>query len=137
MEVQAVVTSLFEDNDALDGFFLQEEDADSDGDPATSEGLFVFCRGNCPVGLAVGDLVTVTGVVAEFFQMTQIDAENGSIVVDSNGNALPAATAVTLPADGPTNGEPPLSRWRAWWSASNTSWWSANTSSWPVTASWS
>src|SRR5262249_39919143 len=27
----------------LQGFFLQEEDADADADPATSEGIFVFC----------------------------------------------------------------------------------------------
>ena len=27
---------------------LQEEDADADADPATSEGIFVFCRGDCP-----------------------------------------------------------------------------------------
>lgn len=32
----------------LRGFFIQEEDADADFDPATSEGLFVFC-GDCAV----------------------------------------------------------------------------------------
>jgi predicted extracellular nuclease len=32
----------------LDGFFVQEQDADADGDPRTSEGLFVFCRSTCP-----------------------------------------------------------------------------------------
>ena len=31
----------------LRGFFLQEEDADADADPATSEGIFVFCT-TCP-----------------------------------------------------------------------------------------
>lgn len=33
--VEAIVTSLFERDDLLSGFFLQEEDADGDGDPAT------------------------------------------------------------------------------------------------------
>ena len=31
----------------LRGFFVQEEDADADADPATSEGIFVFCS-TCP-----------------------------------------------------------------------------------------
>ena len=48
--VEAVVTSLFTRQDVPDGFFVQEEDADVDGDDATSEGLFVFCRGSCPHG---------------------------------------------------------------------------------------
>ena len=34
--VQAIVTALFEDDDLLSGFFLQEETTDSDGDAATS-----------------------------------------------------------------------------------------------------
>ena len=105
--VQAVVTSLFESNDALDGFFIQEEDADADGDPATSEAVFVFCRfgDGCPPALAVGDLVTVTGDVTEFSGMTQIDTGSGSITVDSVGNTLPTATVVTLPATGSTEAE--------------------------------
>ena len=43
-----MVTSLFTRQDVLDGFFVQEEDGDADGDPATSEGLFVFCGPGCP-----------------------------------------------------------------------------------------
>jgi predicted extracellular nuclease len=54
VEVTAIVTSLFTRDDVLDGFFIQEPDLESDGDPNTSEGIFVFCRGNCPV-VAVGD----------------------------------------------------------------------------------
>ena len=51
VKVEAIVTSLFERDDVLDGFFIQEEDADADADPQTSEGIFVFCRGNCPAPL--------------------------------------------------------------------------------------
>src|SRR6478609_2646316 len=36
--VEAIVTAAFP---GLGGFFLQEEDADADNDPATSEGIFV------------------------------------------------------------------------------------------------
>ena len=105
VEVQAIVTSLFEDDDVLDGFFIQEEDADADADPATSEGIFVFCRGNCPTGLLVGDLVTVTGTPTEFQGMSQIDVTGGTVAVDGSGNALPAATPVSLPAADRTDAE--------------------------------
>ncbi|CAN5838589.1 hypothetical protein BH18ACT2_BH18ACT2_03750 [soil metagenome] len=102
---QAVVTSLFTRQDVLDGFFVQEEDAQRDSSAATSEGLFVFCRGQCPASIAVGDLATVRGRVAEFVGMTQIDAtagQGGQFTVDSSGNRLPAATPVELPAPAST-----------------------------------
>ena len=103
--VQAIVTSLFERDDALDGFFLQEEDADVDADSATSEGIFVFCRGNCPVSLQPGDLATVTGSATDFFGMSQIDMTSGSVVVDSSGNTIPTASTVDLPATASTLAE--------------------------------
>ncbi len=105
--IEGVVTSLFTSNDAPDGFFVQEPDADADADPATSEGLFVFCRGQCPGGLAVGDAVTVHGPVSEFFGMTQVssNAADGSVTVDSSGNPLPTAAVVELPANGSTRDE--------------------------------
>lgn len=100
--VEAVVTSLFTRNDIADGFFVQEDDADADADPATSEGLFVFCRGTCPA-LAAGDLVRLTGTVAEFFEMTQVDVTgDGSVELLSSGNPLPAPTPVDLPATAST-----------------------------------
>ncbi len=98
---EAIVTSTFTNQDALDGFFLQEEDDDVDGSAATSEGLFVICRGGCPAAIAVGDLVQVQGVATEFFGMTQIDARPGagrSITPISSGHPLPTATPVELPA---------------------------------------
>jgi predicted extracellular nuclease len=103
-----VVTSLFTRQDALDGFFVQEEDVDADGSEVTSEGLFVFCRGACPV-VAAGDLVQVDGFVAEFFGMTQVEARpvsGGSITIVSRENSLPTATPVALPAQGSTRAEP-------------------------------
>ena len=95
--VDAVVTSLFTNQDLPDGFFVEEEDADHDTDDATSEGVFVFCRGSCPT-VAAGDLVRLRGTVAEFFEMTQVDVRGGSVEVRSSGNARPTATPVDLPA---------------------------------------
>ncbi|MEM7341197.1 MAG: ExeM/NucH family extracellular endonuclease [Actinomycetota bacterium] len=101
VEVQAVVVGDFQGGDQLRGFFLQEEDADADADPATSEGIFVFCS-SCPVDVAVGDLVTVTGPAEEFFDMSQIDAaDGGSVTVDGTA-ALPTPVSVDLPAAGST-----------------------------------
>ncbi len=105
VSVQAIVTSMLENNDVLDGFYLQEEDLQTDGDANTSEGLFVFCRGNCPASLATGDLVTVTGVVDEFNGSTQINMTSGTAVVDSSGNPLPSAAVVDLPAPTGTDAE--------------------------------
>ena len=51
------------------GFYLQEEDAHADGDPATSEGIFVFDNG-FGVDVAPGDVVRVRGTAgaAERFE---------------------------------------------------------------------
>ena len=102
--IEGIVTSLFTSNDGPDGFFLQEEDADGDLDPASSEGLFVFCRGACPPGLAVRDQVRVRGPVSEFFGMTQVssNAAGGTAEIRSSANLLPTAAAVDLPAGGST-----------------------------------
>ncbi len=105
VEIQGIVTTLFEDNDVVEGFFVQEEDLDADGDPNTSEGIFVFCNLNCVPAVAVNDQVTVQGIAEEFFGMTQIDAEFGSIVIDTSGNPLPTPAAVDLPAGGSTQDE--------------------------------
>lgn len=68
--VEAVVTLV---TPGLDGFFLQEEDADFDTDPQTSEGIFVF-TGNAPANVSEGQLVRVLGTAGEFFDKTQISA---------------------------------------------------------------
>ena len=103
--VEGVATSLFEDDDELVGFFLQEEDADADGDPATSEGVLVFCDDICPV-VGAGDLAGVTGVVNEFFGMTQISPQTGAdVAVTATGLDLPTASTVDLPAAGSTSEE--------------------------------
>jgi len=70
--VEAVVVGAFPGfPEGLGGFFVQEERADADGDPATSEGLFVFDDG-LGAGLAVGERVRVRGRVGEFFGRTEL-----------------------------------------------------------------
>lgn len=97
--VEAIVVGDYQTQGSgqLRGFFLQEEDSDVDADPATSEGIFVFCS-NCPVPVSVGDKVRVTGSASEFFDMSQLTASTaGSVVVLSSGNPLPTPASIQLP----------------------------------------
>ncbi len=72
----------------LDGFFMQTPDARADADANTSNGIFVFT--NSAPTVAVGDNVSVTGLVQEFFNFTEFSS-NPAVVVNSSGNPLPAA----------------------------------------------
>jgi len=68
---------------ALGGVYIQA--LEGDGDPATSDGLFVFNRGreDQAPGLALGDLVRVTGRATEFSDQTQIDQVTSTTVCGS------------------------------------------------------
>ncbi len=87
---EGVVTALKFNN----GFFLQA--ANDDGDPATSEGLFVFTGSAPPASAAVGNRVRVTGTVAEFVpasnphQLTITQITGPTVEVLEAGVALPA-----------------------------------------------
>jgi predicted extracellular nuclease len=88
----------------LRGFFIQEEDADIDANPATSEGIFVFCT-SCPTAVSVGDKVRVTGDASEFINMSQLSASTAaSVTLVSSGNPLPTPASVTLPVPGVPTG---------------------------------
>ena len=101
--VEAVVTSLITSQDVLNGFFVQDEAADGDGDARTSEGVYVFCGTRCPSGLAAGDLVRVTGRADEFSGSTQVNASRTGTSITEVGTApLPTAAVITLPAGGST-----------------------------------
>lgn len=91
------------------GFFLQEPDSSVDANPLTSEGIFVFTSATPAV--APGHAVAARGTVGEFFNLTQIEASlPGDIVVQTTGNPLPAAIALTPaildPAGAPDQLEP-------------------------------
>lgn len=86
--VNAVVTYI-----GAGGFFLQEEDADADADAATSEGIFVFAGGASLPSL--GDRVSVSGTVDEFFGLTQITSVT-DITVELGNQPMPTAAEILL-----------------------------------------
>lgn len=83
VSIEGVVVGDFQGSAALKGFYVQEELADQDGDPSTSEGIFVFDDSTPLVDVQVGDVVRVEGEVDEFFGLTQITAVTGVIVCAS------------------------------------------------------
>ena len=98
--VEAVVTAV---KPGISGFYVQEEEADGDADPATSEAIFVF--GNATVGLVrVGDLVRVTGTVGEFTGSgaSQTQLTSAAVEVLASDVVLPTPTEVTFPVTSTT-----------------------------------
>ncbi len=67
LTTEGVVTGIFPD---LEGFFIQEKDTDDD--PDTSPGLFVRTGSKLPE-ISTGDVVSVTGIVRESFQQTELE----------------------------------------------------------------
>ncbi|MFB7892020.1 ExeM/NucH family extracellular endonuclease [Microbacterium sp. NPDC056044] len=92
--IKGVVVGDFQTG-GFDGYYVQDA---GDGDPATSDGVFVYAPGGAAV--EVGDSVSVAGEVAEHFGMTQVVAAD--VEVCATGQALPAPAPLTLPA---TNAE--------------------------------
>ena len=105
LTIEGIVTRTFSGSTALNGFYLQEEDADADADPNTSEGVFIYDPSGYFTGTS-GTKVRVTGTVSEFASaakgnnssLTQITLSSAANVVTvSTGNPLPTAVNVTLP----------------------------------------
>ena len=100
--VEGVVTSDFQTADFLRGFNVQEEDTDVDGDPATSEGVFVFDPTEPTVtDVSIGDTVRVTGTAGEFSDQTQITASEIEILVDVDDDVVDPNLVTTLTLEFP------------------------------------
>jgi predicted extracellular nuclease len=90
------------------GFFIQTPDDKTDGNPNTSEGVYVFSRGEPSGEATIGNLVSVTGTIEEFrpkqeplsLPITEISMQKGKdiISVESKGNPLPKPVVLTLDA---------------------------------------
>ena len=81
---KGVVVGDYEGPSSLRGFFIQ--DPTGDGDPATSDGIFVFNGSNTDL-VSLGDVVRVTGSAGEVQGQTQIAL--GSVVKCGVGTVSP------------------------------------------------
>ena len=87
------------------GFFMQSAPADMDSDSRTSEGVFVFTSSASPPAAAVGNLVDVTGTVAEFRPASDPTSPPLTEIIEpvvaliSTGHPLPVPVALGSVAD--------------------------------------
>jgi predicted extracellular nuclease len=91
--IEGVVVGDYQLSSQFSGFYVQEEDADADGNPATSEGVFVFGGGTA---VNTGDVVRVMGKVSEFSGLTEIAPVTNGVSVRSTGASV-TPTSVSLP----------------------------------------
>ena len=98
VEIEGVVVGAYPGTTGFQGFHVQEEDADRDGNPATSEGIFIF-EPNGGATYAVGDTVRVKGQVAEFpasgLTLTELSNLHNVDVCSSGDSVTP--TPIEMP----------------------------------------
>ncbi|MEE4162137.1 MAG: ExeM/NucH family extracellular endonuclease [Woeseiaceae bacterium] len=98
VRVRGVVTGDFQDDGSADdgglgGFFIAS--IEPDGDPASSDGVFVFQPQGGQGDITTGDVVEVTGRVVEHFGETQIVAEG----IARGGTAAVEPVDLSFPVD--------------------------------------
>jgi predicted extracellular nuclease len=104
VDVEGVVVGDFQnngepDNGDLHGFHIQ--DPTGDGDPATSDGIFIYASGTPDV--VIGDSVHIRGTVSEYSGLTEVSA--GQVWVCSTGESV-APTPLSLPVETVDDFEP-------------------------------
>ena len=96
--IEGVVVGDYQDTATeLRGFYVQEEDADADADPATSEGIFVFDNG-FGVDVNAGDVVRVTGNISEYYELTELGGVSAVEVCSSGASVTPATVSLPIGA---------------------------------------
>jgi predicted extracellular nuclease len=90
--IEGVVVANFQGAGQIGGYFVQEEEAQGDSDPLTSEGLYIFDNAN---PAAVGATVRVQGTVTEFFTLTELSPATS--FANCGAGSLPTTAPVTLP----------------------------------------
>ncbi|MBE2223338.1 MAG: endonuclease/exonuclease/phosphatase family protein, partial [Anaerolineae bacterium] len=78
--------------------FVQDIPGLEDGDAATSDAIPVFFGWERPF-LQIGDQVHITGLVTEFFGLTETDSDGLEIIVEASEQPLPDPILIDPPAD--------------------------------------
>jgi endonuclease/exonuclease/phosphatase family metal-dependent hydrolase len=97
---RGLVTGVHENRNARGAIFytlfVQDDPAQADGNPATSDAIAVFTATARPSFLP-GDLIQVRGRVSEFYGLTEIDFRDLEIVsLGRSGTVLPVTTLSSL-----------------------------------------
>jgi len=92
---KGVVVGDFEGTAAASGFYIQ--DLTGDGNPATSDGIFVFTGANNFVSL--GQVVRVTGFARERFNQTTLNGSNSNTAIVPAANIITCGTGSIAPVD--------------------------------------
>ncbi|WP_397573018.1 lamin tail domain-containing protein [Silanimonas sp.] len=122
LDGQVVVTEGVITARRSNGFFVQTADGEDDGNPGTSEGLFVFTGSTVIPAVAVGNRVRVSGRVVDFTPssnlnqrpLTEITGGGGVTVqvsLRAAGVALPTPVAVDPALAAPTSALEALERY--------------------------
>ncbi|MPV36857.1 ExeM/NucH family extracellular endonuclease [Georgenia subflava] len=98
---EGVVVGEFITSDGDRAVYIQ--DAEGDGDPATSDGIYVFA--DVADDIVVGDTIRVRGTVDEFFEMTEL-TNVAAVFTCGDGTTEIAPTEIVLPLAGPDALEP-------------------------------
>jgi len=93
VQVEGIVIADF-DQTGQRGFYIQTPDCDSNG--STSDGIFVYL-GERIETVSLADRVEVSGLVQEYYGMTEIVASAASVNVLSHHHPLPAAQELNPP----------------------------------------
>lgn len=97
---RGIVTGIREDQN-LEGIryytlFVQDLDSRKDEAAGTSDGIAIFHGRRRPTA-QLGDLLTISGIVTEYYGLTEIDDRGLSITIDVHGQALPDAIPLYPP----------------------------------------
>ncbi len=99
---RGIVTGVYEDRNASGTTFytafVQDIPGFEDGDPATSDGIALFLGRGRP-SFQIGDQVRVSGLVTEFFGLTELDDNNLDIQVELSEQPLPEPILIDPPAE--------------------------------------
>jgi uncharacterized protein len=95
VSTKGVVVGDFEGTAAASGFYIQ--DLTGDGNPATSDGIFVYTGSNNFV--SVGQVVRVTGFARERFNQTTLNGSNSDTAAVPAANIVQCGTGSVTPTD--------------------------------------
>ena len=95
VSTRGVVVGDFETTAGASGFYIQ--DPTGDGDPATSDGIFVYTGTSNLV--SVGQIVRVTGVARERFNLTTLNGANNNTTAVAAASIVNCGTGSVTPTD--------------------------------------